>query len=191
LAGVSEDKLPSGKTICQNNQLLLQHLKLVADVLAPLQEDYDYILVDSHPEVSSLLRSVIYASDYAVSPVKLDLQSAIGVPTVIAEIDGVNEDVAAMQATHGEPAHYTPTEFVGAIGMMAREWGGNLKDSEDAEYRRIGRIGAIFDNYVTEGDGVRRAAQNRTTVRNINIANAKKQALQLEAITTEFINKCP
>lgn len=191
LSSVSEDKLPSGKTIRQNSSLLLNHLMTIDIVLQPLLSQYDYILIDSHPEVSSLLRAAIYASDYAVSPVKLDLQSSIGVPTVIAEIDGVNDDVASMQATLGEPKSYAPTRFSGAIGMMAREYAGDLKNSEDTEYSRLRRMGTIFDNYVTEGDGIRRAAQNRTTVRNISIANARKQTLQFDAIAAEFLRKCP
>lgn len=191
LSSVSEDKLPSGKTIKQNNQLLLDHLMVIDMVLQPIKAGYDYVLIDSHPEVSSLLRSVIFSSDYVVSPVKLDLQSSIGVPTVIAEIDGVNDDVQAIAATLGAPSTYRPTKFAGAIGMMAREWGGSLKDSEDTEFRRLTRIGAMFDNYVTEGDGLRRAAQNRTSVSNINIQNAKKQTGQLVAITNEFLVKCP
>lgn len=191
LASVSEDKLPSGKTIRQNSALLLDHLMVIDKVLQPLRNDYDYILIDSHPEISSLLRAAIFASDYAVSPVKLDLQSSIGVPTVIGEIDGVNDDVKSMQSTLGEPKVYNPTTFVGAIGMMAREYGGDLKDSEDTEYRRLNRIGAMFENYLTEGDGIRRAAQNRTSVRSISIANALKQTGQIDAITTEFIGKCP
>lgn len=191
LSTVSEDKLPSGKTIKQNNELLLKHLMVVANVIEPLKKSYNYILIDSHPEVSSLLRSAIFASDYAVSPVKLDLQSSIGVPTIIGEIDGVNDDVAAIQSTLGEPKHYQPTKFVGAIGMMAREYRGGLKDSEDTEYRRLTRIGTMFKNYITEGDGIRRAAQNRTSVRWINIANAHKQTAQVNAIATEFLAKCP
>jgi chromosome partitioning protein len=191
LSSVSEDKLPSGKTIRQNSGLLLSHLMVISDVVDPLKSSYDYILIDSHPEVSALLRSAIYASDYAVSPVKLDLQSSIGVPTVIAEIDGVNDDVSSMQATIGQPTSYTPTRFAGAIGMMAREYGGDLKNSEDTEYNRLRRMGAIFDNYLTEGDGIRRAAQNRTSVRNISIANARKQTAQFDAMAVEFLRKCP
>lgn len=191
LSGVSEDKLPSGKTMRQNNQLMLDHLKVISDVLAPLIAEYDYVLIDSHPEVSALLRSAIYASDYAVSPVKLDLQSAIGVPTVVAEIQGVNDDVAAAKVALGNPAFYTPTRFVGAIGMMAREYAGDLKDSEDTEYRRLARVGAVFEHYITEGDGIRRAAQNRTSVRYINIANARKQTAQIDNVTAEFLIKCP
>jgi chromosome partitioning protein len=190
LSSVSEDKLPSGKTIRQNNKLMLAHLMTIDAVLSPLRNKYDYIMIDTHPEVSSLLRAAIYASDYAVSPVKLDLQSSIGVPTVIAEIQGVNDDVAAIQTTLGEPKTYNPTHFVGAIGMMARQYGGDLKDTENTEYRRLARIGSIFEHYVTEGDGIRRAAQNRTSVRFITGANAQKQTAQLDDVTAEFLAKC-
>ena len=191
LSTVSEDKIPSARTMTDRTRNSLRHLMIVHDVLAPLEDDYDYILIDSHPEVSSLLRTAIFASEYVVSPVKLDLQSSIGVPTVIAEIDGVNQDVSSIQRTLNEPASYTPTVFKGAIGMMAREYRGDLKDTESTERRRLRGIGTIFTNYVTEGDGIRRAAQNRTSVRNIGIANAKKQAAQFEEITTEFISRCP
>jgi chromosome partitioning protein len=47
LSSVSEDKLPSGKTIRQNNQLLLDHLMVIDKVLQPLKADYDYILIDT------------------------------------------------------------------------------------------------------------------------------------------------
>lgn len=192
LSSVSEDKLPSGKTIKQNNKLMLSHLTTIGEVLEHLKKKYDYILIDTHPEVSALLRAAIYASDYAVSPLKLDLQSAIGVPTVIAEIKGVNEDVAAIQTTLGEPKTYTPTVFVGAIGMMTREYAGDLKYSESTEYRRLSRIGApVFENYITEGDGIRRAAQNRTSVRFISGTNANKQTAQINDLTAEFLTKCP
>lgn len=191
LSTVSEDKLPSARTVTDRTRKSLEHLMVINNVLAPLREDYDYILIDSHPEVSSLLRAAIFASDYIVSPVKLDLQSSIGVPTVIAEIDGVNDDVHSIQRTLGEPSAYVDTEFKGAIGMMAREYRGDLKDTESTERRRLRGIGTIFSNYVTEGDGIRRAAQNRISVRNISIANARKQAAQFRAITTEFLTRCP
>ena len=191
LSSISVDKLPGGKTIKQNSQQMFKHLTLVGDVLSSFQEDYDYILVDSHPEVSDLLRSVIYACDYVVSPVKLDLQSAIGVPTVIGEITSVNQDVEMIKIALGVRTARSPTVFTGAIGMMAREWGGDLKSSEETEYRRLQKVGTVFDHYVTEGDGIRRAAQDRTTVRDINIQNAQKQANQFFDITNELIGKCP
>jgi chromosome partitioning protein len=66
-----------------------------------------------------------------------------------------------------------------------------LKISEDTEYRRLSRIGTLFKEYVTEGDGIRRAAQNRTSVRAISIVNARRQTAQIDAIAVEFLGKRP
>lgn len=191
LANVTVDKLPSTNNIQENNKLLLLHLQVINFIIRGLKKRYDYILIDSHPEVSDVLRSIIYASDYCVSPVKLDLQSSIGVPTVIAEIQSVNNDVALLRTTVAPKLKKKPTIFAGAIGMMAREWGGSPKQTERDELVRLQRAGTVFNNYVTEGDGLRKAAQQRAPVFNISGANANKQSAQFQQLTAEFLQKCP
>lgn len=138
-----------------------------------------------------MLRSVIYASDYCVSPVKLDLQSAIGVPSVVAEIDTVNSDTLLMQKTVAPNLSYSPSIFAGAMGMMAREYGGTPKQSEQEELGRLRSAGRVFKGYVTEGDGLRRAAQERVPVYRISGSNAEKQSMQFRNLTLEFLQKCP
>lgn len=189
LSSVSVDKLPSTNNIRANNQALLKHLQTINFVLSAVEAQYDYILIDSHPEVSDVLRSVIYASDFCVSPVKLDRQSSIGVATIIGEINNVNADVEMIQGSI-ESVNYKDTKFAGSIGMMAREWGGDLKQSEQSEYNRLRRTGGVFKNYVTEGDGLRQAAAERAPVFDISLANAEKQSLQFKALTQEFIGAC-
>lgn len=191
LANVTTDKLPSTSNIQENNLALLEHMKVIKTVIDNINNNYDYILIDSHPEISHVLRSIIYACDYCVSPVKLDLQSSVGVPTIVSEIGAVNRDVALMKATIAENLIYTPTIFSGAIGMMAREYGGAPKQSESDELQRLRRAGPVFTRYVTEGDGIRLAAQERCPVYDINGANAAKQADQFQKLTLEFLKKCP
>ncbi|WP_236501801.1 ParA family protein, partial [Escherichia coli] len=113
--------------IRSNNAILLQHLKTISAVLSPIADNYDYILIDSHPEVSDVMRSIIYASDYCVSPVKLDRQSSIGVATVIGEINNVNEDIEMLRKALQVGDSYKDTVFAGAMGMMAREYAEELK----------------------------------------------------------------
>lgn len=189
LASVSVDKMPSTNNIKSNNVSLLKHLQSVDFVLSALKSDYDYILIDSHPEVSDVLRSVIYASDYCVSPVKLDRQSAIGVATILGEINNVNADVEMIQNSISV-FPYEETVFSGSIGMMAREWGGDLKQSEQIEYNRLRKLGGVFKNYVTEGDGLRQAAAERKPVYDVSIANADKQSDQFKKLVSEFIKVC-
>ena len=191
LAKVSVDKMPSSNNLRENNRKLWEHLSLIGRVLAPQVENYDYILIDSHPEVSDLLQSVIYAAKYVVSPVKLDLLSTIGVPTAIEVMNEVNADVEMVRRAIGNLEDHEHTIFAGAIGMMAREWGEILKQTERTEYRRLQQAGGIFENYVTEGDGIRQAAAARNDVFQIGIANAQKQADQFRAIIEEFLVKCP
>jgi chromosome partitioning protein len=190
LATVSTDKLPSTNNIRENNMSLLRHMKTISFMLEPLHRNYDYILIDSHPEVSDVLRAIIYASDYCVSPVKLDRQSSIGVATVIGEIGDVNEDIAMIRDSLRLEDDYSDTVFAGAIGMMAREYAEALKQTEQSEYVRLRRAGNIFQNYVTEGDGLRQAAANRVPVYDVGGANANKQADQFRALTREFIKVC-
>jgi len=191
LSTVSVDKLPSTNNIRANNLALLRHVKIIDRVLESLKDSYDYVLIDSHPEVSDVLRAIIYASDYCVSPVKLDRQSSIGVATVIAEIEGVNRDIAMIRAALEIEDDYIDTIFSGAMGMMAREYGEALKQTEQSEYNRLRRAGRIFENYVTEGDGLRQAAAARVPVFDISGVNATKQARHFRALTSEFVRVCP
>jgi len=190
LSTVSVDKLPSTNNIRQNNTLLLEHLQMLSYALKPVINNYDYILIDSHPEVSDVLRSIIYASDYCVSPVKLDRQSSIGVATILGEISNVDADVDMIKSIVAD-VDYNDTEFKGSIGMMAREYAGDLKQTEQVEYNRLRRTGGVFSNYVTEGDGLRQAAADRIPVFFVNGANADKQSDQFRELTLEFMQKCP
>jgi chromosome partitioning protein len=165
-------------------------MKVIDFVLENHRDDYDYILIDSHPELSDLLRSIIYASDYCVSPVKLDRQSAIGVATVLGEIDNVNTDIEMLRRALAIEDDFHPTAFGGSMGMMAREYAEELKNTEMSEYNRLRRAGEIFDSYVTEGDGLRQAAAARCPVFDIIGANASKQSRQFKALAIEFMERC-
>ena len=191
LSTVTEDKLPSTHNIRENNRSLLMHLQVIDYVLDAVKEDYDYILIDSHPEVSDVLRSVIYSSDYCVSPVKFDRQSSIGVATVIGEINNVNADVELIKNSLGGDLQYADTIFSGSMGMMTREWGGDLKQTEYLERNRLRRTGSVFETHVTEGDGLRRALLDREPVYDVSGNNANKQAHQFRELAREFLEKCP
>jgi chromosome partitioning protein len=191
LAQVTVEKMPASNNIRENNRRLLAHLSVIKDTLDPILADFDYVLIDSHPELSDLLRTVVYACDYCVSPVKLDLQSTIGVPSAQEAINEVNEDMKMVSAALGDPPNYKPTAYSGSIGMMAREWGGMLIASQRSQFRRLDMSGGVFKNYVTEGDGIRNAAAERCSVYQIVGANAERQAQQFRAITKEFLTQCP
>ena len=190
LSTVTEDKLPSTQNIRDNNRLLLTHLQVMDYVFSSIKEGYDHILIDSHPEISGVLRSVIYACDYCVSPVKFDRQSSIGVATIMGEIDNVNADVSLIKNSMESGLQYSDTIFAGSIGMMTREYRGDLKWTEYLERNRLRRTGGVFENYVTEGDGLRQALLSRRPVYDVSGNNASRQASQFRKLTEEFLEKC-
>jgi chromosome partitioning protein len=183
---VSVDKMPPTSTLRGNNKMLLKHLTLIRDCLNEFQKDYDYILIDSHPDLHDLEKAIIFASDYCVSPVKLDQQSSIGVPSTIEAINNVDEDVFSLENLMDNRS-YHKTIFLGALGMMCREYSG-LKYSELTIYNRLKRTTGIFKNYVTEGDGIRQAAEQGTLVYDISTLNAQKQSGQFKEFVKELIN---
>ena len=189
LTEVTMDKVPGRHNISVIHKKTYSHLSAIARAIEPLKNDFDYILIDTHPEISDLLSSVIFASDYCVSPVKLDQQSSVGVPTAIEAIKQVNED-CEMLARIDNVFSYTPTKFAGSIAMMAREYGGKLIYSMQNQYSRLKASNSIFTNYVTEGDGIRTAAASYNAVYDMDGQIAENQAEQFKAITKEFIVRC-
>jgi len=191
LSQVTVEKMPTTNNIRENTRSLWRHLSVLDVVLESIRDQYDYILVDSHPDINDLLRTILYACDFVCSPVKLDLQSTVGVVSAIEAINNVNTDVEMVANAINEDIDYSPTQYAGAIATQAREWGGILKWTERTEYRRIGRAGPIFEAYVTEGDGLRQAARDRCPVFDVSGQNADKQSGQLRQLTEEFLNRCP
>lgn len=183
---ISVDKMPPTNTLRGNNKMLLKHLTLIRDCLEEFQKKYDYILIDSHPDLHDLEKAIIFASDYCVSPVKLDQQSSIGVPSTIEAINNVDEDIFSLENIM-EDTTYHNTVFLGALGMMCREYSG-LKYSELTIYNRLKRTTGIFKSYVTEGDGIRQAAEQGGLVYDISSQNAQKQSEQFKNFVIELLN---
>ncbi|MCH8046198.1 MAG: ParA family protein [Planctomycetes bacterium] len=192
LSQVTVDKIPTTNNIRENTRSLWRHLSVLDVVLEQIRDEYDYVLVDSHPDINDLLHAIIYSCGYCVSPVKLDLQSTVGVASAIEAINDVNSDMEMVRNALDEEIVYADTQYAGAIATQAREYGpGTLKRTERTEYRRVSRTGPILETFVTEGDGLRQAALDRCPVFDVRGQNAEKQSEQLRQLTEEFVRRCP
>ncbi|MCY4212807.1 MAG: ParA family protein [Gammaproteobacteria bacterium] len=189
LNDISTDKMPAPRNLRDGNRRLLRHLLLIREAIEPLAGDYDYVLIDSHPDLHDLEKAVIAASDYLVSPVKLDQQSSVAVASTSQSVNDVNADIDSAATLVGIELEYSPTIFLGAIGMMCREYGQSLKYSEQLIYNRLTRSSDIFQRYVTEGDGLRQAAQTSASVYDLKFPNAVRQAEQFRGVTEELLER--
>ena len=186
---ISVDKLPATNNLRDGNRMLLRHLMLIKESLDALEKDFDYVLIDSHPDLHDLEKAVIATSDYLVSPVKLDQQSSVAVASTVQAMNHVNDDVQMASTLVESDLEYESTRFLGAIGMMCREYGRDLKYSEQTIYNRLLRTSGMFESYVTEGDGLRQAAQNSCPVYDLNSPNAKRQSRQFLDVTAELVQR--
>lgn len=185
---VSVDKLPGERDVSKLSLNRYKHLSVIKNAIIPYIHEYDYILIDTHPEISDLLDCVIYACDYCVSPVKLDRQSSVGVASAVEAINNVNKNVEQLSRVLSI-TNAKKTDFLGAIVMMAREYSEELIYTMQQEKSQLNMFG-VFDNYVTEGDGIRIAARSYVPVYDVEGENADKQSKQFKSLTREFIRKC-
>ncbi len=185
---VSVDKLPADRDMTKLSLNRYKHLSVIKNAIDIYKQKYDYILIDTHPEISDLLDCVIYACDYCVSPVKLDRQSSVGVASAVEAVNNVNRNMTQLSKVLSME-EIKKTEFLGAIPMMAREYSEELIYTMKQEQSKL-KLYGVFNNYVTEGDGIRIAARNYVPVYDIEGDNANKQSEQFKSLTKEFIRKC-
>jgi chromosome partitioning protein len=79
----------------------------LAKVLKRLRGDYDYILLDSGPNLGSLTINVLHAADYVLIPTQLEILSVKGLQLLLRRIDEAREDNPRLQVA-------------GAVGMMVQ-----------------------------------------------------------------------
>lgn len=163
---------------------------MIHEALSSIASKYDFVLIDSHPDLHDLEKSAIAASDYIVSPVKLDQQSSVAVASTVQAVNDVNEDIDVAFRLFGSETTYSKTMFLGAVGMMCREYGDSLKQTEALMRNRLAQTPhiSVLESYVTEGDGLRKAAEAFCSVYDITTTpNAQKQSDQLRALTEEIV----
>ena len=64
-------------------------IKIVKDLLAPLEDEYDFIILDNNPSYLTILRNCIQAADYIIIPVNIDKNAIKGVDYMVRFITKV------------------------------------------------------------------------------------------------------
>ena len=66
--------------------------KFIANILAPVRDDYDFVIIDCNPALSALNISIALASDRVIIPVNPDKFSAKGLKKTVEELERISQE---------------------------------------------------------------------------------------------------
>lgn len=185
----------SGRDHREETKFEIEKLSVISNIIASVANEYDYVLLDCPPNVNLVTQNAFFASHYYVVPAIPDFLSTVGISLIKKYMDQFNSDYASMWSYAGLPGSYVNTKFGGIVFNMVDEYGGGPK----AGHQQIIQstiaqqgAGAVFENYVTDGDGMSAAAQMNLPVFAFSDlprshSNAEKQATYLERVVDEFV----
>lgn len=184
----------SGKDHREETRFEIEKLSVIKNIIDSVADDYDYVLLDCPPNVNLVTQNAFFASDYYVVPAIPDFLSTVGISLINKYMEQFNQDYRSMWAYAGLPGAYIDTKFGGIIFNMVDEYRGGPKDGHqqiiNSTVSQLG-TGAVFENYVTDGDGMSAAAQMNLPVFAFSDLprsqqNAEKQAIYLGRVVDEF-----
>lgn len=186
----------SGTTHQEETKYEIDKLSIIKNAIEQVADQYDYVLLDCPPNINLVTQNSFFASDSYVIPAIPDFLSTVGISLIRSEMDRLNKSFGQMIGYSGIDMSYSNAELKGIIFNMVDEHGGGPKQTHKntIESMKAQHPGMIFQNYVTDGDGISTAADNTMTVYSHDHfpkakANGKKQADALERVTQEFISR--
>ena len=117
----------------------------VKDILAPLRDRYDYILIDCAPALNLTNTAIMCASDQVILPVAPDKFSQVGLDQTIGEIESISRDFAVdidykIVFTRFDAREYTSLTYLSDIA-------GNRRDRM---FKTMVRVAADVKNAITK-----------------------------------------
>lgn len=184
----------SGKDHREETRFEIEKLSIIKNVIDTVIDEYDYVLLDCPPNVNLVTQNAFFASDYYVVPAIPDFLSTVGISQITKYMDQFNQDYRSMWAYSGLHGSYVETKFGGIVFNMVDEYAGKPKDGhEQIMVSTASQLGtaALFDNYVTDGDGMSAAAQVNLPIFAFSDLpraqkNAEKQAAYMGRVVDEF-----
>ena len=186
----------SGTTHQEETRYEIDKLSIIQNALDQVADQYDYIILDCPPNINLVTQNSFFASDSYVIPAIPDFLSTVGISLIRTEMDRLNKNFSQMIGYSGIDATYADAELKGIIFNMVDEYGGGPKQTHDTTINlmKTQHPNLVFENYVTDGDGISTAADNNMTVYSYDHfpkakANGQKQAEALERVTAEFVSR--
>jgi len=184
----------SGTSHQEETRYEIEKLSIIKDAIDQVADQYDYVILDCPPNINLVTQNSFFASDSYVIPAIPDFLSTVGISLIRSEMDRLNQSFTQMIGYAGVSINYSNAELKGIIFNMVDEYGQGPKKTHKGTISstQSQHPGLVFDNYVTDGDGISTAADNNMTVYSHehfpkSQTNGEKQAKLLEEVVKEFI----
>lgn len=184
-----------GRDHKETTRFEIEKIAVLHQILSKVRDQYDYIFLDCPPNVNLVTQNAFFASDYYIVPAIPDFLSTTGISLIDKFMKDFNTDFKSMCGYAGVE-EYKETQFGGIIFNMVDEYGGGPKKTHQETISLIEKQfqGKVFENYLTDGDGIASASSINVPVYAFaalprSNQNGEKQAEYLNGIIDELITK--
>ncbi|MEA1962391.1 MAG: ParA family protein [Bacillota bacterium] len=178
---------PAGYMTNMKKDSRIYKCQVLHNMLEQVRDDYDFIFIDCPPNLNYITQNAFYVSDYYLIPTHLDLLSIYGLTSITGKVTKLNELFGNLVED------YKPVELIGIVPNRVKEYNKEPKGSQSNILKRLYESygDMVFQNYVTEGDGISSASQMGFPVYGLtgSGANAKKQADAMQAVLCEMLER--
>ena len=148
---------------------------LLKDVLAAVQKDYDYILIDTPPALGNLLKNGLVASDYVLIPTDAR-------PLSIKGLDALEPTLRAVKGVSG---HFS---VLGVVLVKYSERTVLNRQIRELLLERVRTMDTpLFTTTIREGVAVPEAQAMQTSL--IDYAPTSKPCIDYNALVDEILNR--
>ncbi|PSV41343.1 ParA family protein [Photobacterium sp. GB-36] len=186
----------SGTTHQEETKFELDKVSIIYNAIKQVENDYDYIILDCPPNINLVTQNSFFASNHYLIPAIPDFLSTVGISMIKSEMEKLNDNFKRMISYSGAKIDYSDAEILGIIFNMVDEYRGSPKSTHEDTINSVNsqHKNLVFENYITDGDGISVAANNNMTVYSYESLpkskqNAEKQADYLYDIVDELLAK--
>lgn len=186
----------SGTTHQEETRFELDKVSIIHNAIKQVKDDYDYIILDCPPNINLVTQNSFFASHHYVIPAIPDFLSTVGISLIKSEMEKLNKNFNGMISYSGADVKYSDSEMLGIIFNMVDEYGGGPKDTHSNTISEVDgqHSNMVFENYITDGDGIAVAAENNMAVYSFDSLpkskkNAEKQSNYLDEVVDELLTK--
>jgi chromosome partitioning protein len=186
----------SGTSHQEETKFELDKVSIIYNAIKQVEDDYDYIILDCPPNINLVTQNSFFASQHYLIPAIPDFLSTVGISMIKTEMIKLNNNFKRMIDYSEVKIDYFDATLLGIIFNMVDEYGDGPKSTHHDTIENVKRQhdDMVFDNYITNGDGIAVAADNNMTVYSYDSLpkskkNAKKQSDYLDDVVDELIEQ--